>query len=139
LESRARDQKWNLLAELQRARRDLLEDYEDELSPIQSDYESLVDELDDTRREFDDFIQQYAPQMEDYQSRLESILDRVRETYSKLSTDLEQVDVDPEADEFRLPDPDLPPESDNQLYDSRRDYLDQLTAYKELRLNINGD
>jgi hypothetical protein len=58
---------------------------------------------------------------------------------SKLSTDLEQVDVDPEADEFRLPDPDLPPEDDNQLYDSRRDYFDQLNAYKELRLNINGD
>lgn len=37
-----------------------------------------------------------------------------------------------------LPTPELPPEKEDTLYNSQRDYANQLTAYKSYRFGLNG-
>jgi len=55
---------------------------------------------------------------------------------SKRTVTHQMVDVD--LDEYPLPEPDLPPESDGLLYISGRDYLEQLEHYRAYREGHNG-
>jgi hypothetical protein len=54
-----------------------------------------------------------------------------------LSINLEAVDINP--NDYPLPDVILPEEDDDTLYNSQRDYLDQLRAYKAQRLGAVAD
>jgi hypothetical protein len=50
---------------------------------------------------------------------------------------LDKIEVD--LDDYRLPEPDLPPENDGQLYDSERDYIEQMGRYKAYRYGGNNE
>lgn len=72
-----------------------------------------------------------------YSGRWDDIADRWSSVNSKLLTDLRSAAGDVDLDDYPLPVQELPAESDT-LYDSHRDYIDQLMAYKAHRHNKNG-
>lgn len=133
LDKRAREAKSNLTEALAEQRQDVLDLYEDELAALRAEYDDLLGEFETTREEFNDLVRDFRPKIEAHQGRLEAVLDRAKTLYSKLSSDLAGVDIDLEADDYKLPEPELPEETNGQLYDSRRDFFEQLAHYKAHR------
>jgi hypothetical protein len=115
----------------------VLEDYTPNLNELAADYFALLANLNTTREEFTDLIRDFQPKVDAYQEQLEAIKDRWREVYDDIRLDLTLKEFDL-GDLFPLPEPNLPEEPDGSLYDSRREYLDQLQAYKAQRFNIGA-
>lgn len=131
LTDRARREKGRLQAELDRIRQAIRESHEAEIGELESEYKALLDDFEQTRQEFASLIQDFAPRIEAHQERLEKIKEQAQDVYSRLSDELDAANVD--LEHYPLPDPDIGGDPDGLLYDSERDYLDQLEAYKLLR------
>jgi hypothetical protein len=129
LPDRARQAKWELMDLLDAERDEILSTYEDDLNSLAAEYAEIRADFDQTRQEFSDLIADFQPKIDAHRARLDRLLERGAETYSILYSHLDRVDV-PMPD---LPEPELPAESDEQLYDSGRDYFSQLAAYKVQR------
>lgn len=115
----------------------VLEDYTPSLNELTAAYFALLANFNATREEFADLIMDFQPKIDAYQEQLEAIKARWEEVYDDIHLDLglKQIDL---VEAFPLPEPDLPEEPDGSLYDSRREYLDQLQAYKAQRFNIGA-
>jgi hypothetical protein len=139
LQTRARQVMAELEEELRARREDVTGDYRDELAGLEQQYNELLSDFEDTRIEFDELVQDFLPQITAYQHRLEEIKRQGRELYGQLSAELkETVGTWVNLADFSLPDPALPDEDEDLLYDSRRDYMEQLDAYKSYRHGLNG-
>lgn len=135
LPRRARRRKEALRDALEAGRSEIIARYNPELEALNGEYGTLYADFDLTRDAFGELIKDFTPQIETHREALEAILAEAEAVYSRLTADLEDFKVDTEAEAYRLPSPELPPEGDNQLYDSRRDYFDQLITYKAHRSN----
>lgn len=115
----------------------VLEDYRDDLEPLQDEYGTLLADFDLVRQDFAELIRDFQPRIDAYKERLEEINRRGKDVYQDIYEALGRKDIDL-GEEFPLPEPELPEETES-LYDSRRDYLDQLDAYKAQRRGTNGN
>lgn len=129
LQQRAWDQRRRLEAELNELRQDALETHG--YSELAADYEALTDEFEDTRKAFAELVSSFQPQIDAYADRLAALKARAVEVHAAVWDDLNGVAVDMDA--FQLPEPELPQEPDDLLYDSRRGYIEQLGVYKDYR------
>ncbi|MCL4295232.1 MAG: hypothetical protein KJ077_05870 [Anaerolineae bacterium] len=137
LTGRALEQREALRGALRGEIEAVLEDYTPNLNELAADYFALMANFNVTREEFADLIRDFQPKIDAYQEQLEAIKDRWGEVYDDIRLDLtlKQFDL---GELFPLPEPNLPEEPDGSLYDSRREYLDQLQAYKAQRFNIGA-
>ena len=132
----ARKQRERLFSVLSSERRGVLAQYLDALKELGSDYQTLLADFAQTQERFNELVEDFQPEIDQYDSRLEAIKERARELYGQVAEELGQVEID--LDDYALPEPELPAEQDDVLYDSQRDYWDQLLAYKAQRTNTNG-
>jgi hypothetical protein len=91
-----------------------------------ANYEQESSEL---GRVYTAFLEDYKQAIEPLRERMTEILDQYGELNDSVRDDLENIDINPS--EFPLPDPDIDGDPDGLLYESSRDYLDQLESYKK--------
>lgn len=140
LDDRASERRRELTQALDTARDLVLDSYDDDLSELMMGYTQLVNGFAQTQQRFSDLVEDFQPEIEQHETALTTIKDRAREIYGRIAADLEDRDtVDVDINDFALPDPDLPPEPDDTLYNSGRDYLTQLVSYKAHRFGTNGN
>lgn len=130
LVDRAQAQRQRLEDDLSQLTRSILGGHGAELQELQADYRALLADFDTTRREFTELVATFAPKIEAHQERLEAIKARTVALYGTLYEELD--DTEPEYI-YPLPEPDISGDPDSLLYDSSRDYLDQLGAYHARR------
>ena len=99
---------------------------DDVLQETLTNYEQESSEMD---RDYMTFLEDYKQAIEPLRERMAEILDRYGELDDDVRDDLENIDID--LSEFPLPAPDIGGDPDSLLYDSSRDYLDQLESYKK--------
>ncbi|GIK42376.1 MAG: hypothetical protein BroJett011_62090 [Chloroflexota bacterium] len=136
LTQRAMEQKEALQQALASERQAVIEDHRDDLESLEDDYGVLLDDFKLVREDFAELIRDFQPRIDAYKERLAEIKQRGRAVYGTLFEALKRVDLDLDED-FPLPEPELPDEPET-LYDSSRDYLTQLLAYKAQRHGTNG-
>lgn len=109
----------------------VLGNYLDELEELEEVYQNLVSNFQETQDEFDRLVKPFQEKINAFQSKLKGILREAESLNYKIFDDLKNVNV--EVEEFAFPEPNLPEESDNLLFDSTRDYFTQLEAYVKQR------
>jgi hypothetical protein len=90
----------------------------------QAVHERYQEEIDSLEAEYDEIRRQFETQMEAYSTRLADVWRAIRSDLDAEMPDISNYPV-PEADEAG--------EDEEPLYDSQRDYLDQLAYYKEFQ------
>jgi len=134
LERRARDQK-NLLAEaLESRRQEVLQNHTNEREVLQEDYNTLDDEWENIRWEFDALIDPLRERLTAYRERLEALKERGADLWGRITDDLTNISLDAET-EYPLPDPEVQTETDDLLFHSKRGYWSQLRAYHQHKDN----
>lgn len=111
------DLQHNAAEEKRNLRRDLETASDEALADLQP-------EIDRLRAEFDGAVSAFRQSIERLDAELPILHDEIVRR-------LEAVEID--VDDYPLPEPDTPPESDGKLYVSGRDYLEQLDCYKAHR------
>jgi hypothetical protein len=87
-------------------------------------YESYQEELKELREEHEAIEQEMGPRLEAYARRLKALWQAIRRHLQASVLDVE---------EYPVPVPELAYERDEGLYNSTRDYLTQIQAYKEFQ------
>jgi hypothetical protein len=136
LVERAREERAKLVSALGKAQQRTVLEHRDEIIELQDDYESLCFEFDETRQRFDELIAEFQSEIDEHKERLDDIRERGQELYGRIHGELDEVDVD--VEDYPLPEPELPTESNGLLYISERDYIDQIVSYKAYRHGDNG-
>jgi len=131
---RAEEAKQALQNELDRIRGEIISEHEDELIEVRTEYQEVVEAFEQTRQEFDRLVEQFVPQIESHRERLERLTERAKGVNEKIYDELNNAYVD--LAEYPVPDAEVEGDPYGLLYDSSRDYLDQLEAYKARR---NGE
>lgn len=137
LAERAREQRNKLIDALDEEQGAVRDDYAGQLDELLAEYAELWNEFETTREEFTELVRDFQPKIDAYKERLNAIKAQWRDVYGDFRYSLGVKDFDL-GELFPLPEPELPEEPDSSLYDSRRDYLAQLQAYKAQRLNIGA-
>jgi hypothetical protein len=102
--------------------------FKDRRGELEAEYDKLREEWQAVREEFAELTEPFKAEIEQLTARADDIRERVKELDQDVADHCaEHLD---ELDKFEPPDADLPDEPDGQLYDSRRDYWEQLDAYK---------
>jgi len=114
-------------------RDDILNDNAREMDILKTQYAKIQEDYSATRARFAEITAALQEELDTYIARMESLRNDGEDLYSKLYAELNDVEVD--LSEYPLPDPDLPAEADDLLYDSIRSYARQLTYYKAHRHN----
>jgi hypothetical protein len=127
--SKLRNAKYNLQSELTKEVDLILEDYEDDLEDIGAEYADLQNKWQAIRDKFADLIEPFQPEIDTCKAELESITERIKNIHSEIESELDNVEVEYPA----LPEPALPDEPDDILFNSGRDYFDQLEYYQDWR------
>lgn len=131
LGARAKAQKKCLEADLNDERGEVLSGHTANVEDINANYGDLVEEMTELQERFAELVQPFQAAIFAYQERLNDIKKHWQKVAEDVTEDLKAVGVD--VDDYPLPEPDLPEESDGLLYDSSRDYLMQLGYYKQYR------
>lgn len=134
---RANTVKQQLIDDLNGRRLAVLDEFGPEWSEIWGEYDELKEDFEATRNRFAALIEDFQPQIDRHSETLSAIKEKGRELFNQLLERLEEERQAVDLDTYALPEANLPEESDYLLYDSRRDYLDQLQTYKAYR-NGNG-
>ena len=82
--------------------------------------------------EWDEFVAPFQEKVDAYEDRLRSIKSWGQLVDGQLEDDIEEA-CEGLEDDYPLPEPDLPTEQDEQLYNSQLDYGQQLSRYKAYR------
>lgn len=138
LQSAAYDQQGRLNSKLSDTAEAIRDDYQDILGSLNNDYEFLLNEFEATRAEFSQLVAGFQPKIERHREQLESIFTALQQTRAEMFDEMLDASREVDLDDFSLPEPELPDEPDSLLYDSSRDYMEQLDAYKAQRSNGNG-
>ena len=115
---------------------DVLACYQERRGELEADYATLRGEFDEVRVEFTEQAANFQERIDDFQSRVDGIKERGWELYQTIGNSLGDIDVD--AGDYPLPEPDLPLETNGVLYVSSRPYLTQLESYQDYRHGANG-
>lgn len=135
LDHRAREARRQLERDLYSQHQTTVMDYAPQMADLTHDYNQLVADYASTQEEFSELVAPFQPQLDAYEARLQAIVGQAADLHIEIHNALKVVDID--LNNYALPQTDLSPEEDGLLYDSRRDYLDQLDAYKVQRFG-NG-
>ena len=139
LTKRAKRQKRNLEERLDEEWEAVTDTRREEIDELETDYGGLLADFAETRERFADLVAEFQPELDAYTERLADLRKRGETLYDLVADELESVDVDLEDDEYCLPEPELPDEPDDLLFDSRRGYFGQLAYYQSYREgNGNG-
>lgn len=102
--------------------------YQDRRGELEAEYDALYGEWQAIRARFSQLVEPFNAEIEKLTSRADDLRERSQALHADV---LDHLDVHlDELDKFEPPEADLPEEPDGQLYDSRRNYFDQLDAYK---------
>jgi hypothetical protein len=134
LRSRAREARWGLREHLNEIEGDILEGYSSGIEALNTSYEEIYDAYQKTRDKFAVLAAQFQEQLDAYKDRMSEIQQSGQALHERIFDALGEVEID--LDEFPLPEPDLPADREDLLYDSRRGYGDQLAFYTAYR---NGE
>ena len=132
LTSKAEARRGELVDDLDAQRDQVLEDHQSDLDDVKTDYQELITDFETTRADFTKLVEPFAAKIDAYQERMDRIKERGETVYGKVFEALKGVDLDPESD-HPLPEPDLPVSVNGLLYDSDRDYWQQLEHYQAHR------
>lgn len=125
----------NLQDELNIRHAEIVLDNQDEINSIQEQYNHLEARYEQVRRRLESIIGRFSPRLNILRSELDRLTERAGVLYDAIAEQLEDVDVDMEP--YDMPAV-MIEEIDNPLYDSERDYIEQIEAYKQHRHNGNG-
>jgi hypothetical protein len=101
------------------------------LTELDEDYEDIYDRWQDIRQDFDLLVEDFQGEIEDFRLELESLSKRTSEAHEEIREEMRAVDAKAPA----VPTPTLPDEDDDELlFNSTRDYLEQLENYKRHRM-----
>lgn len=131
LQRRANRVEASLLTELDNHKQQILAELESKITFIEANYDELLAEFEGTRRQFANLVEGFQEKINLYQDRLEEILSERQNLHYEIAAEMAEVAID--LDNYALPEPNLPLESNGLLYDSNRDYLTQLDAYTKQR------
>lgn len=137
LEERAGLARGELKVHLENVWAEKIQPYAGAVQELQERYENIVDRWEETRRDFREMIEKCQLEIDAYSTELEELAEDGRKVYEELKYHLEDLDLDP-GDIAPLPEPELPDDPETQLYDSDRDYGNQLAYYKMHRHGDNG-
>lgn len=129
LKQRAKERRRQLEDDLDQLRQEAMERHG--WNGLFDDYEDFVADFEETRAAFAELVQQFQPHIDAYAGRLSALKARAIEMHQAVLRELEAVEIN--LTDYPVPEPELPEEPDDLLYDSRRDYMGQLDAYKEYR------
>jgi hypothetical protein len=135
LTNKARQEKERLQETLDGEWEQIVDAHQDEIDDLGSDYDDLWGDFAGTRERFSELVAEFQPEIDAHKARLEEVRKRGQELYSRLLEELGEVDVD--LEEYPMPEPNLPQESNGKLYDSKRGYFGQLEYYKHYRNGTN--
>ena len=135
LGGRAEREKKQLTARVEDECEGILSKYTLNTEEITDKYDSLVEQMADLQERFTVLVEPFQPEIDAYRQHLSDIKESWQELVGDVTEDLEAVEVD--LDNYPLPEPDLPEESNDLLYDSTRGYLTQLDYYKQYRSGGN--
>jgi hypothetical protein len=108
----------------------LCDEVEERIGEINDEiHERYADEIAKLMTERDAINQETAEFMARRRTRCDALRERARPLFDLIEQGL--VNEAPSADEFDWPEPDEGDEDDDPLYDSTRDYLSQIDAYRE--------
>jgi len=116
LDAKARAARDELERTLAEARQKTIEPFADELTEMGEAFRQAVSE---------------------FEAAVSGIQERLNELYPQIVNALESVEVD--LDDYPLPEPREAMDFDEPLYDSRRDYLQQLESYKAYKVGTRCD
>jgi hypothetical protein len=104
-------------------------DFRHQLQQVADDVLSRhIDEREEIEAEHDDLIDQCNAALAEFQEPLDQLDERFRHLQRAIAKDLRNEAPDP--DDIEWPEPEEGDEDDNPLFDSTRDYLDQIERYK---------
>lgn len=102
--------------------------FADRRNELGAEYAALRDEWQAIREKFAALVDPFKVEIEQLTTRADDIRERAQELHGEV---LEHCETELEdLDKYEPPEADLPEEPDNQLYDSRRDYWEQLRHYQ---------
>lgn len=133
---RAYDAKDQLSSHMSSLRDDVKDLYWREHSYLQEQYLALYSEFTQVRERFAKTIAPFQEQVDSFQDELEAIIETGDALWQDFADMLQEYGDDPsrlDMGDYDLPDPELKTENPAQLFDSARQYLDQLLAYKQHR------
>lgn len=105
-------------------------DADGKLTELANEYGEIYRGWQGIRTDFDDLVEQFQENIEDFRIELEDVTSRANEAHEEIREDMRDVSINaPEVPEAILPDED----PDDLLYDSAREYLEQLEEYKRHR------
>jgi hypothetical protein len=87
------------------------------------------DEIEELETERDSINAETAEFIARWKQRSEALLTKAKPLFSRMEQEL--ANEAPDADEFDWPEPDAGDDDDDPMYDSTRDYLSQIDAYRE--------
>lgn len=106
--------------------------HEDELEAVDEEYASLVEAYSQLQNEFSELVAPFAEQIRELSLSLITLRTRVHAVYSQVQAELEDNEhID--LKDYPLPEPDIAGDPDSVLYESERDYEEQLDAYRAQR------
>lgn len=136
LTDRAREAKDDLECALSDKWQDIVDERSDDIADLERDYGTLWEAFSETRGKFSELVTQFQAEIDAHKESMGAIKARGEKLYGELVEELEQVEID--MDEHQMVEPELPPESPILLYDSAREYIDQLGFFKAYRSGINA-
>jgi hypothetical protein len=127
LEERTREQETALSDALAEERRAILDGYAEELEELESEYSDLRADFAKTRDRFAELVAGFQEEIDAHRERLQGIREQGEELHGRIYDDLAGAETD--AEDYPLPEPDLAYETNGLLYESDRDYFEQLACY----------
>lgn len=111
--------------------------FADRRDELEAEYEELHNEWQAIRLKFAELVEPFKGEIEQLTARADDMRERAKELHEDVA-DHCAAHIG-ELNKYKRPDADLPEEPDGQLYDSRRDYDEQLAVYKRHKKGHNGE
>jgi len=105
-----------------------------EMSNVSFDFntvEAELDEVEEVKGEAEEIYERYRARLEDLAAEMDEELEPLDERLETLQQAIREKLAALDPDLPGLPEPEVTPEDEGWLFDSRRDYLEQLQHYKE--------
>ncbi len=111
---------------LEKERQDVLANHSETLSELREEYHNLHQEYMDIRADITEAIMDYEPALTSKQKELAAIIEKVHRAYAMVDAEMGQKEIELPP----LPEGDSEGDPEGILYDSKRDYFEQLGYHK---------
>lgn len=133
------DRAWDSRRDLQWRMDDVQEEaaHRIDTGDLNTEYRAIMNEYAQTREEFSTMVRAFQPKLDAYEQRLHDLQERGMKLHQDIYDEMlkSYQELGEIFKDYPLPEPELPPEPDGQLYESQLDYMEQLHHYKEQRHN----